>query len=66
MEKAIKSLKKENIIYYCNTKFRDLKKEITIKWNDPDLNIKWPTKKPILSEKDNNGISFLKFKEKRY
>jgi dTDP-4-dehydrorhamnose 3,5-epimerase len=60
------TLQKENIIYYCNTKYRDPEKEVTIKWNDPDLKIKWPIKKPILSEKDNNGISFLKFKKNRY
>jgi len=23
-------------------------------WNDPDINITWPTEKPILSEKDSN------------
>ena len=57
------TLKKENIIYYCNTKYRDPKKEITIKWNDPDLNIKWPVKKPILSKKDSDGISFSVFKK---
>ena len=57
------TLKKENIIYYCNTKYRNPKKEITIKWNDPDLKIKWPVKKPILSKKDSDGISFSEFKK---
>ncbi len=28
-------------------------------WNDPDINIKWPVKEPILSEKDKKN-SFLK------
>lgn len=27
-----------------------------IKWNDPDLNINWGIKNPILSDKDKNGI----------
>lgn len=31
----------------------------SIRWNDPDINIKWPTDNPILSEKDKNA-PFLK------
>lgn len=36
--------------------------ERTIKWNDPALNISWPIlegSRPIVSEKDSNGVSFL-------
>ena len=46
------SLDKENYILYSNTKYRSKKHEFGIKWNDKDLKIKWPTKKPILSQKD--------------
>ena len=28
------------------------KTECSIRWNDPDLNIAWPTKTPLLSERD--------------
>jgi dTDP-4-dehydrorhamnose 3,5-epimerase len=35
---------------------------VSINWNDKDLKIKWPIKKPIISKKDKNAISFLKFK----
>ena len=49
-------------IYYKCTKYRDKNSETTIKWNDTTLGIKWPIKKPILSKKDKEGISFIDFK----
>ena len=33
----------------------------TILWNDKDLNIKWPIKKPLLSKKDKIGLEFKEF-----
>ena len=48
-------------VYYKCTNYRDKKSEITIKWNDKNLKINWPIKKPILSKKDRKGISFLEF-----
>ena len=45
------------LVYYKCTNYRDQKSEITLKWNDRALNINWPVKKPILSKKDNLGIS---------
>lgn len=32
--------------------YPDVKDQISFKWNDPKLKIKWPTKKPILSSRD--------------
>lgn len=32
-------------------------------WNDPDLNINWPTTNPILSNKDKTNLRFFEFKE---
>ena len=55
-------LKKENIIYYYCTNYRSAKHEIGLLWNDKDLKIKWPTKKPIISNKDKNNLKFLEFK----
>ena len=54
-------LSKNCAVYYKCTNYRDKKSEVTIKWNDKNLKIKWPIKKPILSKKDKNGISFLKY-----
>ena len=47
--------------YKC-TNYRHAKSEETISWDDENLNIKWPVKKPILSEKDKNGLSLFEFK----
>ena len=48
-------------IYYKCTNYRDEKSETTIKWNDKTLKINWPIKKPLLSKKDKNNISFKDF-----
>ena len=52
-------LDKENYVIYSCTKYRNKKSEVGLKYNDKDLNINWPIKKPILSKKDKNGL-FLK------
>jgi dTDP-4-dehydrorhamnose 3,5-epimerase len=56
-------LKKENIIYYTNTNYRSQKHEIGLLWNDKNLKIKWPTKKPIISKKDKLNLTFKKYNE---
>jgi len=33
-------------------KYFDSKEQFTRKWNDPAFNINWPTKNPILSNRD--------------
>ena len=50
-------LSKTCTIYYKCTNYRDEKSEVTLKWNDKDLKIKWPIKRPILSQKDRLGIT---------
>jgi len=55
-------LDKENYIIYSCTKYRNKQSEIGIMWNDKDLKIKWPTKKPIISSKDKENLSFKKIK----
>ena len=55
---------RENYIIYACSKYRNAKSEIGIKWNDSDLNIKWPIKKTIISKKDKKNISFKDFLNK--
>ena len=57
------ALAKENYVVYSCTKYRDEKSEIGIKFNDKDLRINWPTKKPIISDKDKNNLSLKEFKK---
>lgn len=54
-------LDKENYIVYNCSEYRDEKSEIGIKYNDKDLNIKWPSKKPIVSNKDLNNITLQEY-----
>lgn len=49
-------LSKSCIVYYKCNNYRNKKSEITLLWNDPSININWPVKKPILSNKDRNGL----------
>ena len=37
--------------------------EVGILWNDKDLKIKWPLKKPIVSKKDKKNITFSNYKK---
>ena len=68
IDELIKKLQdKINVISYLNrqqTIYEIQKSEIGIKFNDKDLNIKWPIKNPILSKKDRNNLSFQDFKKK--
>ena len=54
-------LDKENIVYYRNSNYRNKNNEIGILWNDPDINIKWPIKNPILSVKDKKNFSLKEY-----
>ena len=56
------ALAKDNYVLYGNTRYRNEKSECGIKWDDKDLKIKWPIKKPILSEKDKENDDFKNFK----
>ncbi len=55
------ALEDNTIMHYKCSNYRDAKSEVGIIWNDPKLNIKWPIKKPILSKKDKQNISFKEY-----
>ena len=57
------SLDKESIVLYGITNYRSKINEIGILWNDRNLKIKWPTKKPHISKKDKNNITFNEYKK---
>jgi len=55
------SLENDTVLYYKNSNYRNKRYETGILWNDKDLKIKWPIKKPIISSKDKKNLSFSKF-----
>ena len=57
------ALDKDNYVVYSCTNYRDKQSEIGIKFDDKKLNINWPTKSPILSKKDRENLSLIKFLE---
>ena len=44
-----------DIYHYKQSSYYDPKTQFTIKWNDPQYNIWWPIKNPILSQRDEDG-----------
>jgi dTDP-4-dehydrorhamnose 3,5-epimerase len=54
--------KKCTINYKCS-EYRNSKSEATLDWKDTNLRIKWPIKKPIISQKDKNGLSLENIKK---
>jgi dTDP-4-dehydrorhamnose 3,5-epimerase len=49
-------LSKTCTVNYKCSKYRDVKSEKTLNWNDKTVNIKWPNIRPILSVKDKNAL----------
>ena len=49
------------ILHYKCSNYRRKDSETGILWNDKTLKIKWPNKKPIVSEKDQKNITFEEF-----
>jgi dTDP-4-dehydrorhamnose 3,5-epimerase len=55
------SLEDDNLVYFQNSNYRQKKFERIIFWNDVDLDVKWPYKKPLVSIKDQKGMTFKEF-----
>jgi len=55
------SLSNDTILYYKNSNYRNKNSETGIIWNDKNLKIKWPVKKPIISTKDKKNLNFIRF-----
>ena len=55
------NLGKENLVFYGCSNYWSQKNEVGILWNDADLKIKWPVKKPLVSKKDQNNLSLLEY-----
>ena len=58
------TLDKENIIFYSCTNYRQKNSEVGVLWDDKNINIDWPAKKPVISKKDSNNISFKEYCKK--
>ena len=54
-------LSKNCTVNYKCSNYRNPKYEKTLAWNDPKIKIKWPIKKPILSDKDKYGLNLNSF-----
>jgi dTDP-4-dehydrorhamnose 3,5-epimerase len=52
-----------DVLYKVTTVY-DAKTECTIAWDDPHIGVEWPTKEPILSERDKKAESFADFAQR--
>ena len=43
------------IFHYKKSTYYDLSKQFTYRWDEARFNIRWPTKNPILSQRDEGG-----------
>jgi dTDP-4-dehydrorhamnose 3,5-epimerase len=56
---GFQALDKENIVCYSCTQYRSVGDEHAIKYNDPQLKIKWFKRRFIMSKKDRNAKSLM-------
>lgn len=44
------------MFHYKCTDFYSPKDEMTVRWDDPDIGVRWPIANPTLSQKDTDGL----------
>lgn len=59
---GFQALENDTVLCYKCDNYYSKEHELSIIYNDPDLNISWPIKEAIVSEKDLQGIAFKDFK----
>ncbi len=48
------------VFYYkWSEHYKGPEEQVTISWDDPDIDVDWAIKSPILSERDKNGVPLL-------
>lgn len=55
------SLEEGTVFNYKCTRFFHPASERTILWNDPELGIAWGNDRPVLSDKDRNGVPLAEY-----
>ena len=58
------ALSKEAEVQYKCSAYYNKETDVGIMWNDSEINVKWPVKLPIISDRDKNNISFKDYKQK--
>lgn len=48
-------LSEKSIFHYKQSQYYEPSRQFTIKWNNPEFNIWWPIKNPMLSRRDETG-----------
>lgn len=51
-------------VQYKQTGFYTPPSEGTLAWNDPDVGVEWPIRQPVLSKRDQNGMSLQDYLKK--
>ena len=60
------TLSKDVVLHYKCSSYRNKDSECGILWNDKKIKIRWPIKKPVISEKDKKNLLFNEFQNMKY
>lgn len=51
------------VLYKCTSLYAP-QEELTLNWDDPDVGVKWPIDNPLLSDKDQRGLSLEEIRQR--